>query len=96
MSIDPKRSHATCHNGDVIAFDHRGHRLGIDVRHARQDAALAGDQHVATDARRRRILLHAGIFGAIAFDCAGMIVGLDDRDESGRARVGIKTSNTLR
>src|SRR5260221_13092928 len=34
-------------NGDVVAFDHGRHRLGIDVRHARKDAALVGDQQVA-------------------------------------------------
>src|ERR1700694_3187302 len=68
-------------NGDAVAFDHRGHRLGIDMRHARKDAALVRDQNVATDARRGCVLLHAGIFGVIALDGAGMITGLDDSDK---------------
>src|ERR1700730_11379702 len=29
-------------NGDVIAFDHRGERLGINMRHSRQHTPLGG------------------------------------------------------
>src|SRR6476659_9619024 len=36
-------------NGHVVAFDHRGDRLGIDMAHACQNAALMGDQRVAAD-----------------------------------------------
>src|ERR1019366_390528 len=68
-------------NGDVVALDHRRHRLGIDMRHARQNAALAGDQQVAAAARRACVLLHAGILGVIALDGAGMIASLDDGDK---------------
>ena len=68
-------------NGDVVAFDHGRHRLGIDVRHARKDAALVRDQQIAPNARRASVLLHAGIFGVIALDGAGVIAGLDHGDE---------------
>src|ERR1035438_6058164 len=34
-------------DGDVIALDHRRYRLGVNVRHPRQDTALVGDQPVA-------------------------------------------------
>src|ERR1035437_4199771 len=44
-------------NRDAVALDHRRHRLGINMRHARQYSSLVGDQHVATDARRRCVLL---------------------------------------
>src|SRR5260370_11289444 len=65
-------------NGDVVAFNQRGERLGIDMRHARQHAALVGDQHVAADTRGCRIFLHAGILGVIALDGAGVIAGLNN------------------
>src|ERR1035437_5387091 len=68
-------------NGDAVALDHRRHRLGIDMRHARQNAALAGDQQVAAAARRACVLLHAGILGVIALDGAGMIACLNNGDE---------------
>src|SRR6266550_2575100 len=68
-------------NGGIVAFDHRGHRLGIDMRHARQNAALVSHQQIAADARRRRVLLHAGIFGVIALDSAGMIASLNNGDK---------------
>src|SRR5665213_2873178 len=60
-------------DGNMVALDHRGHRLGSDMRHQCENAALAGHQHVAADAPRRRVLLHAGILGVIALDGAGMI-----------------------
>src|ERR1700722_6108160 len=68
-------------NGDAVALDHRRHRLGIDVRHPRQHAALMRDQQVAADARRTRILLHAGILMVIALDGAGVIAGLHHCDK---------------
>src|ERR1019366_641647 len=68
-------------DGDVVALDDRRYRLGINVRHPRQDTALVGDQHVAADARRRQVLLHAGILGVIVLDRAGMVAGFDDRNE---------------
>ena len=51
------------------------------MRHARQNAALMRNEYVATDARRRRVLLHAGILGVIALDGAGVIAGFNDGDE---------------
>src|SRR5260370_29818148 len=68
-------------NGEAVAYDCRRQRLGIDMRHARQHAALMRDQHVATDARRACVLLHAGIFGVIALDGAGVIASLPDGDK---------------
>src|SRR6476661_7420053 len=62
-------------NGDAVAFDHGGHRLGIDMRHARKHAALVRDQQVAANARRAGVLLHAGIFSVVALDGAGVIAG---------------------
>jgi hypothetical protein len=35
------------------------------------------DQHIAAHARRRGVLLHAGIVGIIPFDRAGMIAAFD-------------------
>src|SRR4051812_2652062 len=68
-------------NRNVVAFDQAGDRLGIDVRHPRQHAALMGDQQVAADARGCGVLLHAGILGVIALDGAGMIAAFDHGDE---------------
>jgi len=68
-------------NGDVVALDRRRHRLRIDMRHERQYAALMRHQTIAADARRACVLLHAGIFGVIALDGAGVIAGLDHGDE---------------
>src|ERR1700730_7075258 len=68
-------------NGNVIAFNHRGHRLGIHMRHARQHATLVGDQQAAVRLWRGGVFLQAGIFGVIALDRAGMIAGFDDSDK---------------
>src|SRR6266478_6259318 len=68
-------------NGCAVAFDYRGNRLGVDIAHARQNAALMGDQRLAADPRRRRVLLHAGILGVIALDGAGVIAGFNDGDK---------------
>src|ERR1700732_1374996 len=51
------------------------------MRHPRQCRSLVGNQHVATDARRRRVLLHAGIVRIVALDRTSMVAGLDDRNE---------------
>src|SRR6266446_5672046 len=68
-------------NGDVVAFDYRRDRLGVDMAHTRQNAAFMGDQQAPPDPRRRRILLHAGILSVIALDGAGVVAGLDNGDK---------------
>src|SRR5260370_36606107 len=40
-----------------------------------------GDQHVGTEGRGACVLLHAGIFGVIALDGAGVIASLHDGDK---------------
>src|ERR1700704_3556069 len=85
--VDPKRFAGFVRqlenpvNRDAVAFDHRRHRFGIDMRHPGQYAALVRDQEVAADAGRRGVLLHAGILGVIALDGAGMIAGFNGGDE---------------
>src|SRR5215207_10189129 len=66
---------------DAIALDHRGHAGRRHALHAFQHRALMRDQDVAADARRRGILLHAGVLGVEALDRAGMIAGDDGRNE---------------
>src|SRR5258708_9669665 len=60
-------------NGDIVAFDHRGHRLEIDMGHARQNVALAGHQQIPADALGGRLLLLVRFLLVTPLDSAAML-----------------------
>src|SRR5262249_45090943 len=68
-------------DGDAFALDGGGHADRDHLGCALQHGALMRHQAVAADARRRSVLLHAGVFGVVTLDRAGMVAGDDKGDE---------------
>jgi hypothetical protein len=75
---------------DAVALDDRSHASRSDALRPLERCALMRHEDVTAYPRRGGIFLHAGIFGVIALDGAGVIAGYDNRNELvRRARDGM-------